>query len=188
MKPSELATISWFESLPARSTSTGLASPSPRVSTGKPRISSASRCRNSWRRSSPVMTGPGAPAALETTTRTVKAYGSVLGRPLEVCPVPPFSLPVKEVGSPCGKKICRTSEGAGVATGNLHNFIKNSKPADDCFLTNDFLEQGVTAAPVHLLSEFVGSDGKITKEPQDLVFRENTSTLIGPDGKPITSF
>ena len=48
------------------------------------------------------MTGPGAPAALETTTRTVKAYGSVLGRPLEVCPVPPFSLPVKEVGSPCG--------------------------------------------------------------------------------------
>jgi len=87
------------------------------------------------------------------------------------------------------RRLCTFTvhKGAGVATGNLHNFIKNSKPADDCFLTNDFLEQGVTAAPVHLLSEFVGNDGKITKEPQELVFRENASTLVGPDGKPITT-
>jgi len=88
------------------------------------------------------------------------------------------------------RRLCTFTvhKGAGVVTGNFHDFIKNSQPPDDLFLTTDFLNQGATAAPIHLLSEFVGSDGKITKEPQDLVFRENASTLVGPNGKPITSF
>ena len=64
----------------------------------------ASRCRNICRRSSPVIAGPGAPGAVETTTRTVNAYGSVFGRPLAVCLLepPPFSLPVNPSGSPLG--------------------------------------------------------------------------------------
>jgi len=88
------------------------------------------------------------------------------------------------------RRLCTFTvhKGGGVVTGNFHDFIKNSKPPDHCFLTNDFLNQGATAAPVHLLSEFVGSDGKISKEPQDLVFRENASTLVSASGKPITSF
>lgn len=87
------------------------------------------------------------------------------------------------------RRLCTFTvhKGAGVVTGNFHNFIKNNKPADDCFLTKEFLDQGATAAPIHLLSEFVGSDDKISKEPQELVFRENPSTLVGPDGKPITT-
>ena len=96
--------MSWLVLLPARSTSSGLASPSPFISSGKPLSISASRCRNICLRSSPVITGPGAPDALETTTRRVKAYGSVFGRPLAVCVLgpPPFSLPVKPAGSSLG--------------------------------------------------------------------------------------
>src|SRR5262249_51272740 len=77
---------------------------------------------------------------------------------------------------------------AGAAKGTLHDFIKKSKPADDCFLTKDFLAQGSNAATIHNLSEFVGTNGKITKEPQELVFRENPSTLLGPNGQPIKNF
>jgi endonuclease YncB( thermonuclease family) len=71
----------------------------------------------------------------------------------------------------------------GIVTGSFHDFLKN-RP-DDCFLTNDFLTQGTNAAPMHFLSEFVHTDGKIDKEPQELVFREKRSSLIGPDGKLI---
>jgi len=74
----------------------------------------------------------------------------------------------------------------GAEPGSFHAFLKKSP--DGCFLTNEFLSQGTNAAPVHFLSEFVGTDNKITKEPQELVFREKASTLLGPNGQPITKF
>jgi hypothetical protein len=72
--------------------------------------------------------------------------------------------------------------------GSFPDFIKKSKPPDQCLLTDEFLSQGPTVATVHPLSEFIAGNGKISKEPQDLVFRENASTLVGPDGKPIDKF
>jgi endonuclease YncB( thermonuclease family) len=79
-------------------------------------------------------------------------------------------------------------KGASAVTGNFHDFIKNSKPPDQCLLTSEFLSQGATAATMHPLSDFIAANGKISKEPQDLVFRENSSTIVGSDGKPITKF
>ena len=86
------------------------------------------------------------------------------------------------------RRLCTYTvhHGVGAAPGSFHTFLKNSP--DGCFLTNDFLIQGTNAAPVHFLSEFVGTDDKITKEPQELVFREKASTLLGPNGQPITKF
>ena len=102
--------------------------------------------------------------------------------------------PAKDVGDVLMPKLFRrfctftVHKRVGIEHGKLHDFIKKGKPADDCFLTKEFLIQGATAAPVHNLSEFVGSDDKITKEPQELVFREKASTLLGPNGQPITNF
>ncbi|MBI1918179.1 MAG: hypothetical protein HYS12_26100 [Planctomycetes bacterium] len=85
------------------------------------------------------------------------------------------------------RRLCTFSvyRKVGIVSGNLHNYLKAANPRDDCFLTADFLGQGAAAAPVHFLDEFVAADGKISKQPHELVFREQPSTLIGPDGKKI---
>jgi len=102
--------------------------------------------------------------------------------------------PATDIGDVLMPKIFRrlctftVHKRAGIEHGKLHDFIKKSSPPDDCFLTKEFLTQGANAAIVHDLSEFVGSDDKITKEPQELVFREAPSTLLGPNGHPLTQF
>ena len=54
--------------------------------------------------SSPVIARP---RAVLTTTRTVNAYGCVLGRPDSVCGWPPFSLPLNDSGLPGGNSDFR---------------------------------------------------------------------------------
>src|SRR5579859_590205 len=49
------------------------------------------------------MAGRPPAAAVETTTRTVNAYGRVFGRPFEVCASTPFSLPLNP-STPIGKR------------------------------------------------------------------------------------
>jgi hypothetical protein len=71
---------------PSRSTNSGDAAPSLVSFFGKPSIMSWSRCRKRLRRSSPVRTV--GPSTLRATILSVKPYGSVLGRPLDVCSVP----------------------------------------------------------------------------------------------------
>jgi endonuclease YncB( thermonuclease family) len=63
----------------------------------------------------------------------------------------------------------------------------NGKP-DDCFTTADFLANGVHSATHHGFDEFVVAGKTIKFEPDGLVFSEAASTLVGPDGKPITHF
>ena len=102
--------------------------------------------------------------------------------------------PTHDVGSVLMPKLFRrlctftVDRKVGIVSGNFHNFLKNSNPADDCFLTADFLGQGASASAIHFLSEFVAADGKISKGPQELVFRERESALLGPHGQEITDW
>ena len=88
------------------------------------------------------------------------------------------------------RRLCTYSvyRKVGIVSGNFHNYLKASNPPDDCFLTADFLDQGSTAAPRHTLDEFVTANGKISKQPHELVFREQPSTLVGLNGKKITTW
>jgi hypothetical protein len=56
-----------------------------------------------------------------------------------------------------------------------------TKP-DICYLIDEFLEQGTTAAMPCKLSDFVGSSHSLLARPQDPVFHEGGARLIGPDG------
>ena len=60
------------------------------------------------RRSSPDAPGFGPLGVLVATTRTVNPYGSLFGRPLDVCPAPcPLSRPLKLPASD-GKRFLRS--------------------------------------------------------------------------------
>jgi hypothetical protein len=59
---------------------------------------------------------------------------------------------------------------------------------DACFVTADFLANGVHSAAHRTLDEFVVAGKTIKFEPDGLVFSEAPSALIGSNGKPITQF
>lgn len=74
---------------------------------------------------------------------------------------------------------------AGIFSGSFKTFLARSP--DGCFLLKDFLAQSVHSAPYHTLHEFL--DGtKLTKQPQELVFREKYSTLVDSAGRVIEQF
>ena len=72
---------------------------------------------------------------------------------------------------------------AGMITGNFQKYLVTTK--DEFHLTDDFLEQGVAAAEIHTLDEFIDQNGKFRLAPDEMVFREKPSKLIGPDGQPV---
>ena len=79
---------------------------------------------------------------------------------------------------------------AKITSKNFQNFLaagSNGKP-DVCFVTADFLANGVHSATHRTFDEFVIAGKTIKFEPDGLVFSEAPSALIGPDGKPITQF
>lgn len=74
---------------------------------------------------------------------------------------------------------------AQMVTGSFEKYLRSKRSSDAVHLTEDFLNQGATAAPVRFLDEFLTS-GSFTVWPEDIVFREKPSTLIGPDGQEPT--
>jgi hypothetical protein len=72
---------------------------------------------------------------------------------------------------------------AGMITGNFQKYLVTTK--DEFHLTDDFLEQGVAAAEIHTLDEFINQNGKFALAPDEMVFREKPSRLLGPDGQPV---
>jgi endonuclease YncB( thermonuclease family) len=70
-----------------------------------------------------------------------------------------------------------------LTTGSFKKFLRERK--DACHLTSEFLQQ-TTAAPIHTLDDFLKDTGTFTKKPEDLVFREKASTLVGANGQEIT--
>ncbi len=65
------------------------------------------------------------------------------------------------------------------------DYLKRS--ADSCFLTDDFLENGVHSAEARYLHEFL-EGGAFTLEPQELVFREKPSSIVNAQGNRVEVF
>jgi endonuclease YncB( thermonuclease family) len=59
---------------------------------------------------------------------------------------------------------------------------------DGCFLRKEFFEQGESASVLHILSDFLKKDGTFDIRPEELIFREAPSRLIGPDGLTINEW
>jgi endonuclease YncB( thermonuclease family) len=74
---------------------------------------------------------------------------------------------------------------AKVFSGSFTDFLK-ARP-DECFLTEDFLEQGLHSASTHRLHEFMKGQ-RFTKKPHDVVFKEKFSTVVDANGKRIEEF
>jgi endonuclease YncB( thermonuclease family) len=72
---------------------------------------------------------------------------------------------------------------AKMATGSFHKYL--GEHPDHCLLTEEFLEQG-EASTIHQLDEFVHADGFVELWPEQIVFREAPSRLIGPGGADVT--
>jgi len=53
-----------------------------------------------------------------------------------------------------------------------------------CVALDEYLEKG-QQAPVRRLSDFVGDDGTLLAWPEEIVFREKESTLVGRDGNRV---
>lgn len=70
---------------------------------------------------------------------------------------------------------------AQMVSGSFEKYLRSKRSSDTVHLTEEFLSQGATAAPVRFLDEFLTS-GAFTVWPEDIVFREKPSKLIGPDG------
>lgn len=74
----------------------------------------------------------------------------------------------------------------GAEKNSFKDFL--AAPSNTCYLLSDFIDNGIFAAVPHKLSEFLTSGGKFTRLPQDLVFKEDPSRLVGPDGKEIITW
>ena len=72
---------------------------------------------------------------------------------------------------------------AKVVPPGFRRYLESAK--DGFYLTDNFLENGVHSAELQLLHEHVDSDNRFDLNPDDLVFREKASKLVGPDNQPI---
>jgi endonuclease YncB( thermonuclease family) len=87
-------------------------------------------------------------------------------------------------------KLFRRLAAEFVTTGNINNladFLDHQKTHDKAYLTEQFLDQGPSAAPQHDLTEFL-TGPNATFMPADLVFVEAGSTLFDKTGKRIRSW
>lgn len=57
-----------------------------------------------------------------------------------------------------------------------------------CYLLDDFLENGLFAATPRNLHEFLSTANVFKTKPHQLVFKEDPSKLLGPDGKEVLSW
>ena len=74
---------------------------------------------------------------------------------------------------------------AKMTTQTFKNFLR-TKSSDFCFDAAQFLEQGASASePVHL-ADLIDSSGMFTKWPEEVVFQEAPTRLVGPGGAEVT--
>lgn len=97
--------------------------------------------------------------------------------------------PAADVGPVFAPKLFRrlstwaVNQRAKMVSGDFVSYLR-SHP-DHCFLTSEFLTQGHTVATPHRLDEFVQSNDVFKLRPEDLVFQEAASKLVGPDGTEV---
>ncbi len=71
---------------------------------------------------------------------------------------------------------------AGMVTSGFWSYLESRN--DQFYLTDEFLAQP-TSAPLYALHDFLGPDGYFSLWPEEMVFREADSRLIGPDGAEV---
>jgi hypothetical protein len=72
---------------------------------------------------------------------------------------------------------------AGVTAGTFTAYL--TAHAEACFGKADFLDQGPHSATLRTIADFMKGAGTFKGLPQDLVFREAASKVVGPTGKPV---
>jgi endonuclease YncB( thermonuclease family) len=81
----------------------------------------------------------------------------------------------------------RVNKRAKMVTGSFETYLRSKRSSDGVHLTEEFVAQGASAAPVRYLDEFV-EGGQVTVWPEQLVYREKPSRVVGPGGATILSF
>jgi endonuclease YncB( thermonuclease family) len=79
----------------------------------------------------------------------------------------------------------RMQKAAKISTGSFKAYLEANK--DFCFLTPDFIDQGVNAAVPRRLDEFL-KGSKFLLDPHEVVFKEKYSDLVGKNGKKLEKF
>ncbi len=74
---------------------------------------------------------------------------------------------------------------AGLLKGNVSfkNYLKNMP--DELLLLQDFIENSVHSAKVYHLDEFISTDNKILKKPEEFIFKEKPGILVNSYGKKL---
>jgi hypothetical protein len=85
------------------------------------------------------------------------------------------------------RRIVTWKSDAKATEKTLKDYLVAQKSQDRVFKTDEFLEQG-HATPAHNLVDFIDAGQHFTVAPDGLVYKEAPSTLIGPDGKKVTSW
>lgn len=80
-----------------------------------------------------------------------------------------------------------TNKKAKLITGRFESYLAAKDPPETYMRTDDFLSDGITAAPHRPFSELF-KNGKFAAKPQDLVFSESPSQLVDANGKKITAW
>jgi len=99
--------------------------------------------------------------------------------------------PVADEGSVVLPKLFRrlaayvVNRKAKMVSGTFETYLRSKRSSDAVHLTEEFLSQGAAAAPLRFLDEFV-QGGLTTVWPEELVFREKPSRVVGPGGGPVT--
>jgi hypothetical protein len=84
-------------------------------------------------------------------------------------------------GVPCNWYVSIEAGLTGSVT--FEEFLALQSEPDECFLLSEFLEDSIHSAQTHRLEEFVRPDGRVTQEPDALVFKEAKSTVRAADGR-----
>jgi endonuclease YncB( thermonuclease family) len=84
------------------------------------------------------------------------------------------------------RRLCSWTalRGAGIFPGDFRSYLLQGH--ESLFLTTEFLRDGIHAAPLHFMADFLQPDGTFSLAPEEIIFREAPSKLVGPDGKKIT--
>lgn len=70
----------------------------------------------------------------------------------------------------------------------FRKMLEKNATKDAFFLTDDFLANSTLSATIRTFPEFLDANGKFTLKPDELVFREASSTLIGADGEEVEAW
>lgn len=81
--------------------------------------------------------------------------------------------------------VCRKS---GVVTNSTKFNTYLKKSPDQLILLDEYIELGLHSAPVYNLHDFISTDNRVEKNPEDLVFKEKPGTLLNADGDKVVEW